>query len=71
MAMTTATMRFFQTAASRDILPGEKSSPFSSRRVSPTECDELRGRTAERPDARQYFGRRVYDERVTPQRGTQ
>ena len=44
MEVSPATIRFFQTAASRDILPGEKSSPFSSRRASPTECDELRAR---------------------------
>lgn len=49
MEISPATIRFFQTAASRDILPGEKSSPFSSRRASPTECDELRTRTAEEP----------------------
>ena len=49
MEVSPATIRFFQTAASRDILPGEKSSPFSSRRASPTECDELRARTAEDP----------------------
>jgi outer membrane protein OmpA-like peptidoglycan-associated protein len=49
MEISPGTIRFFQTAASRDILPGEKSSPFSSRRASPTECDELRGRTAEDP----------------------
>ena len=49
MDISPATIRFFQTAASRDILPGEKSSPFSSRRASPTECDELRTRTAEDP----------------------
>jgi peptidoglycan-associated lipoprotein len=49
MEVSPATIRFFQTAASRDILPGEKSSPFSSRRASPTECDELRGRIAEDP----------------------
>lgn len=49
MEVSPATIRFFQTAASRDILPGEKSSPFSSRRASPTECDELRARIAEDP----------------------
>ena len=49
MEVSPATIQFFQTAASRDILPGEKSSPFSSRRASPTECDELRARTAEDP----------------------
>lgn len=49
MEVSPATIRFFQTAASRDILPGEESSPFSSRRASPTECDELRARIAEDP----------------------
>ena len=49
MEVSPATIRFFQTAASRDILPGEKSSPFSSRRASPTECDELRAQTAQDP----------------------
>jgi outer membrane protein OmpA-like peptidoglycan-associated protein len=49
MEVSPATIRFFQTAASRDILPGEKSSPFSSRRASPIECDELRARIAEDP----------------------
>lgn len=49
MEVSPATIHFFQTAASRDILPGEKSSPFSSRRASPTECDELRAQTAQDP----------------------
>ena len=49
MEVSPATIRFFQTAASRDILPGEKSSPFSSRRASPTECDERRARISEDP----------------------
>src|SRR6185295_19330198 len=49
MDISPATIRFFQTAASRDSLPGEKSSPFSSRRASPIECDELRARIAEDP----------------------
>jgi len=47
MEMSPATIHFFQTAASRDILPGEASSPFSSRRASPTECDEMRAKTVE------------------------
>ena len=49
MQMSPGTIRFFQTAASRDILPGETSSPFSSRRASPTECDEMRARTGPEP----------------------
>ena len=49
MEVSPETIRFFQTAATRDILPGEKSSPFTSRRASPTECDELRAQTAEDP----------------------
>ncbi len=49
MQISPASIRFFQTAASRDILPGEMSSPFASRRASPTECDDLRAQTAQDP----------------------
>jgi peptidoglycan-associated lipoprotein len=49
MQISSGTIRFFQTAPSRDILPGEASSPFSSRRASPTECDEVRANTGRAP----------------------
>lgn len=49
MEMSPATIRFFQTAAQREILPGEDSSPFTSRRASPKECEEVRANTVEDP----------------------
>jgi hypothetical protein len=42
MELSPHTIRFFQTAAPRDVLPGPENSPFSHRRVSPTECDDAR-----------------------------
>lgn len=49
MALSPQTIRFFQTAASRDVLPGPDNSPFTNRRASATECEDARART---PDAR-------------------
>lgn len=42
MALSPQTIRFFQTAASRDVLPGPHNSPFTNRRASATECEDAR-----------------------------
>ena len=42
MAISPNTIRFFQTASARDILPGPANSPYTSRRASPTECEDVR-----------------------------
>lgn len=42
MALSPKTIRFFQTAAARDVLPGPKNSPFTNRRASATECEDAR-----------------------------
>lgn len=42
LALSPKTIRFFQTATARDVLPGPNNSPFTSRRASPTECDDAR-----------------------------
>jgi outer membrane protein OmpA-like peptidoglycan-associated protein len=47
MAISPSTIRFFQTAAASDILPGRQSSPFDLQRISPTECEDARERGAE------------------------
>ncbi len=47
MAISPSTIRFFQTAAASDVLPGRKSSSFDLQRISPTECDDARERPAE------------------------
>lgn len=45
MALSPNTIRFFQTATARDILPGPANSPFNFRRASPTECEDARAHT--------------------------
>lgn len=47
MAISPSTIRFFQTARARDILPGPANSPYASRRASPTECDDVRAQVTE------------------------
>ncbi|MBM0105189.1 OmpA family protein [Steroidobacter sp. S1-65] len=42
MELSPQTIRFFQTAAPREVLPGPDNSPFAHRRVSPTECEDVR-----------------------------
>lgn len=42
MALSPDTIRFFQTASARDVLPGRGNSPYMGRRSSATECDEAR-----------------------------
>ena len=42
MALSPKTIRFFQTATPRDVLPGPTNSPFTNRRAAPTECDDAR-----------------------------
>ncbi|MDY6944473.1 MAG: OmpA family protein [Pseudomonadota bacterium] len=42
MALSPQTIRFFQTAASREVLPGPYNSPFTNRRASATECEDAR-----------------------------
>jgi outer membrane protein OmpA-like peptidoglycan-associated protein len=49
MEISPTTIHFFQTATKRDVLPGENSSPFMSRRASPTECEEVRAQSAGDP----------------------
>jgi outer membrane protein OmpA-like peptidoglycan-associated protein len=46
MSLSPDTIRFFQTAAARDILPGRDNSPFTNRRASPTECEDARAQVA-------------------------
>jgi outer membrane protein OmpA-like peptidoglycan-associated protein len=46
MELSPDTIRFFQTAARQDVLPGVGNSPFKHHRVSPTECEEARMRFA-------------------------
>jgi outer membrane protein OmpA-like peptidoglycan-associated protein len=49
LALSPDTIRFFQSAASRDILPGIGNSPFQRRRASATECDDARANSAAGP----------------------
>lgn len=42
MALSPATIRFFQTASSRDVLPGKGNSPYAHRRSAPAECESAR-----------------------------
>lgn len=42
MALSPATIQFFQTASSRDVLPGKENSPYKRRRASPAECSLAR-----------------------------
>lgn len=42
MALSPNTIRFFQTATARDILPGPTNSPYNFRRATPTECEDAR-----------------------------
>lgn len=59
LALSPTTIRFFQTAASRDVLPGADNSPFEHRRSSATECDDARASSALRPvESRWHFGLR-------------
>lgn len=46
MKLSPHTIRFFQTAAPRDVLPGPANSPFRHRRASPTECEDVRAQVA-------------------------
>lgn len=45
MALSPQTIRFFQTARPRDVLPGPYNSPFTNRRASATECEDARAQT--------------------------
>lgn len=45
MALSPQTIRFFQTARARDVLPGPYNSPFTNRRASATECEDARAQT--------------------------
>lgn len=42
LALSPKTIRFFQTASSRDVLPGPYNSPFTNRRASANECEDAR-----------------------------
>lgn len=50
MELSPHTIRFFQTAAPRDVLPGRDNAPFTERRASPTECDDARAQVYVRQD---------------------
>lgn len=50
MELSPQTIRFFQTAAPREVLPGRDNSPFTHRRVSPTECEDVREQDHARED---------------------
>lgn len=53
MALSPQTIRFFQTASARDVLPGRENSPFTNRRASPTECEDARAQVIDaRADSR-------------------
>lgn len=43
MELSPSTIQFFQTAASRDVLPGKQNSPYEHRRTSLSECAYARG----------------------------
>lgn len=45
LALSPSTIRFFQTAAARDILPGNANSPFEGLQASASECDDARANT--------------------------
>jgi outer membrane protein OmpA-like peptidoglycan-associated protein len=42
LALSPATIRFFQTAPARDILPGSTNTPFEGLHTSTTECEDAR-----------------------------
>jgi outer membrane protein OmpA-like peptidoglycan-associated protein len=48
MAVAPSTIRFFQTAAAADVLPGSQNAPFLQR-AAPTECEDARARAADGP----------------------
>jgi outer membrane protein OmpA-like peptidoglycan-associated protein len=50
MAISPSTIRFFQTARERDILPGPENSPYTARRASPTECEDVRAQISDSAD---------------------
>lgn len=45
LALSPSTIRFFQTAAARDILPGNANTPFEGLHASANECDDARANT--------------------------
>ena len=49
MAISPATISFFQTAARTDVLPGKAHSPFQAPRGSLTECEDARANAAADP----------------------
>jgi outer membrane protein OmpA-like peptidoglycan-associated protein len=42
MALSPTTIQFFQSASSREVLPGKQNSPYRQRRTSPSECEYAR-----------------------------
>lgn len=46
MALSPATIRFFQSAPSREVLPGYGNSPYARRRTSASECERARANVA-------------------------
>lgn len=49
MAISPATIHFFQTASRAQVLPGKDNAPFQARRASPTECEDVRSKRAVDP----------------------
>ena len=45
LALSPGTIRFFQTAAARDIMPGSANSPFEGLHSSASECEDARANT--------------------------
>lgn len=54
MELSPHTIRFFQTAAPQDVLPGRENSPFARRWASPTECEDARTKGADRADTSRW-----------------
>lgn len=61
MEVSPETIRFFQTAARNEILPGKENSAFQLRRASPTECEDARSNLASNPARNRWelAGRRL------------
>jgi outer membrane protein OmpA-like peptidoglycan-associated protein len=54
MALSPRTIRFFQTARARDVLPGPYNSPFTNPRASATECEDVRAQTLDPRDSSRW-----------------
>jgi outer membrane protein OmpA-like peptidoglycan-associated protein len=56
MAVAPSTIRFFQTAAPADVLPGRENASFLQR-AAPAECEDARARAADAPQTRWELAR--------------